>query len=854
MREKCRNAFTSEGLLLKVILLSTFVVAFSFASFSVAAPSLIPNLSEVETEEAKTEPVEQDAGTVASDAEEPPHESAKHDEEGIASELTPWRIEENLRAARAQLELALSPANAELALVKEIVEARKESDEALRRDRNIFRSRTSFEELEWVHEQWSRRAVALDEWRGRIDPLIDTLAQALQSAWESLQQEESLRKRTDGETASPLLTQRMKEIRLQLLEAEGRADKAHEQLRHTQEHLLVLSANIGTANQELENSRNRAFSTIWQLDAPPVWGKEFWTSGGGVGVGSDSLRSIWIGAIVDYGRGHPEALTVHLLIFIAGLWMARTLRQRGRSSAVFTPEILRAAEIAEYPTLSALLLGTLAGLWIHSGAPRPVSVLLFAIALPPLLFFLPKLGIGGLRRSAAIVASIFLVTRLQVLFPISPMIQRLLDLAESSLALYGFYGFFRNKGSADDTTGYRLVRQLGRLAFILIAASVVLNIVGASALARLLLRANLSSAFLMVAFFVGYGVCSAIFEILAEHRPLADLRLIRLHRDLFRSKVFAVLKLVLVLSWGYQTLQGFESWSLVSGMARSLLTYRFGVGTISFAIGNLLASVMIFWLWLVATKAISFVARVEILPRSSLPQGLQYTIFTLTRYALTGLGAIVAVGAAGVSLEKLSFAVGALGVGVGLGLQDIVRNFVAGLQLLFERPVKAGDMIQVGELVGEVKEIGIRASVVRAQSGADVILPNATLISEQVINWTWSDQLRRCVVLIGVAYGTDPEAATKVLEDAVKGVSNVLRHPNPQVLFLNFGDSSLDFQVRFWTSKAHTYWTVQSEVTLAIHQALAKANIAIPFPQRDLYIKSVPSELVDVLKRPKSGD
>ena len=219
-----------------------------------------------------------------------------------------------------------------------------------------------------------------------------------------------------------------------------------------------------------------------------------------------------------------------------------------------------------------------------------------------------------------------------------------------------------------------------------------------------------------------------------------------------------------------------------------------------------------------------------------------------TVYGILSLGVLVAASAAGVALSEFALLAGALGVGIGFGLQDLVNNFVSGLVLAFERPIRIGDTVEVGELLGDVRRIGLRASVVRTWEGAEVIVPNGTLLASQVINWTLSDRRRRIDVPVGVAYGTDPDRMLKILAEAVAKHPKVMPRPEPSMLFLGFGDSSLDFLARFWVGDMGSWFRIKSQVTLLIHTAIREASIEIPFPQRDLHLRTVDSAAGDALR------
>ena len=164
--------------------------------------------------------------------------------------------------------------------------------------------------------------------------------------------------------------------------------------------------------------------------------------------------------------------------------------------------------------------------------------------------------------------------------------------------------------------------------------------------------------------------------------------------------------------------------------------------------------------------------------------------------------------------------------------------------MLIERPVQSGDTVEFDQLKGIVQSIGIRASIVRTFQGADVVVPNQDFITGRFINWTLSDQTRRVDVPVGVAYGSDPERVLALLTDTVAQQARVNRDPAPDVLFTGFGDSSLDFMVRFWTA-ADTWLEAQSDVLVAVNRALADAGIEIPFPQRDLHVRSVSPGILD---------
>jgi potassium efflux system protein len=276
---------------------------------------------------------------------------------------------------------------------------------------------------------------------------------------------------------------------------------------------------------------------------------------------------------------------------------------------------------------------------------------------------------------------------------------------------------------------------------------------------------------------------------------------------------------------------------------KNALTYQIGIGSVKFSPGSLILLVFIIWFSFLVSRLIRFALDEDVYPRVHLAKGLPYAASTILHYLILLAGVFLALAAAGIDLTKFTVFLGALGVGVGIGLQNIVENFTSGLILLLERPVKVGDTIQMSHYQGQLRHIGLRSSIVKTGEGAEVIVPNGQLITEEVTNWTLSDSHRRIDINVGAEYGADPENVIKLLEKV--GISHPDALPdNPaRALFLGFGESSLDFQLRVWTANQNDLLYMKSELTIGVYKALKEAGIEIPFPQRDLHIKNINEEI-----------
>src|SRR5580704_5577245 len=231
--------------------------------------------------------------------------------------------------------------------------------------------------------------------------------------------------------------------------------------------------------------------------------------------------------------------------------------------------------------------------------------------------------------------------------------------------------------------------------------------------------------------------------------------------------------------------------------------------------------------------------RTRVLARTKLEVGQQYAIARIVGYIVLVLGFLIGVETVGVKLSSLAVIAGALGVGIGFGLQTIVNNFVSGLIILAERPIQIGDRIDLGNnTVGKVERIGARATHVLTNDNILIIVPNSEFVSSRVVNWTHIDPRVRFRIEVGVGYGSDPHVVEKLLLEVADGNSSVLKSPSPTVVFKTFGESSLNFELRVWSADmAHRAGSLESQMNFAIWDKFKEHGIEIPFPQRDLHLK-----------------
>jgi small-conductance mechanosensitive channel len=425
-----------------------------------------------------------------------------------------------------------------------------------------------------------------------------------------------------------------------------------------------------------------------------------------------------------------------------------------------------------------------------------------------------------------------------------------LTIAKSLLAtvivgvLVTLIGLVRPARPDEDTPGPRRLRPLNYFFLVLGIGTTVAAILGYIGFARFLSKQIVITGAIGATMYIGFLSASAI----SREGAFIDTALGRFMRRRFLLEdisldqlglvasvctnilIIAVGVPLILLQWGFQ-------WGDITSW-----TYRLAneitIGSVSFSLIGILTGVLVFALGYFLTRGFQGWLDGSVLARGRVDAGVRNSIRTAVGYAGIAVAALIGVSAAGINLSNLALVAGALSLGIGFGLQNIVSNFVSGLILLAERPFKAGDWIEAGAVTGTVKRISVRATEIETFQRQTVILPNSDLINAAVGNWTHRNKLGRVEIRIGVAYGSDVKRVHDILLEIGRGHPLVLKNPEPFVFFADFGASSLDFELRLYLSDILSGLSVQNEIRFQIVEAFEREGIEIPFPQRDIHIKS----------------
>ncbi len=342
-----------------------------------------------------------------------------------------------------------------------------------------------------------------------------------------------------------------------------------------------------------------------------------------------------------------------------------------------------------------------------------------------------------------------------------------------------------------------------------------------------------------------YLFAIAVLELILKQIPY---RVVQENRLAIVNRLVPVVGLLSGLLYLFILLKDWQIYPTREAAAHALLSMEIVLAGINISPKMILLTVGTVYIVYMFSKAIQKILLDSILPKYHVELGVQLSMVRLIHYSILIVGFVVLLNLLGFELTKLTIIGGALGVGIGFGLQAIVNNFASGLILLFERPIKVGDTVQIGNDLGEVKKLGLRATVVSTFDNAEIVIPNSDLITAPVTNWTLSGRKARLKVPVGVAYGTDIQKVLEILMRCAHENTQVLTQPQPTALFLAFGASSLDIELRVWIPNFSDRRQVLSALNQEIESEFSQAGIEIPFPQADLHVRSIDEHAAAALR------
>lgn len=374
------------------------------------------------------------------------------------------------------------------------------------------------------------------------------------------------------------------------------------------------------------------------------------------------------------------------------------------------------------------------------------------------------------------------------------------------------------------------------ISFLLILASTIANIFGYVPLSFFLFTALLVSIMSGLLIIVSVTIIEAFLKLIIMGNASEMYGSILDYGEKLILRILNLVKFIATIYWITIVLEAFLIYGPLLEWLMMILESKWVVGTVTISLKGILLFVFILFVSIWLSRFIRLLLEKEVFPRVKTGRGVPGIINLILRVIIMTTGIVLALAVLGVDFNKLTILMGALGVGIGFGLQDIINNLISGLVLVFERPIQVGDTVQFGAREGKVEEIGIRSSTIKTYDGSEVIVPNGKLISNELINLTLSDPILRIEVNLGVDYGSNPQEVIDILVMQAKLHPDVTNSPEAFAIFLGFGDFSLNFRLYAYTTEVNSRLRIRSELNLAIFQALDEAKIKIPYPIQNLNI------------------
>jgi small-conductance mechanosensitive channel len=647
------------------------------------------------------------------------------------------------------------------------------------------------------------------------------------------------------------------EVLFQIKDTQKSIDKLFEKICEKNNYLLkleieilILKEKINSVIEELNHWKqseefsilHRRHYPLWNANKEPIKSKETsfdaWVSFKG------NIKGVYTYLL------SPENFILTLLVILAllGFWFWRIKKVSTLSSSVDNDNKQASSKliIADKPLAAFVFSATVVSVIYFSNTPNLLSEFLLLVCLvssvpivrpnlharfKTLLFFIIVLYIMNTLKSYVWYTSLFyrlylyfelamlLVVIIKFTWPLRKTVR--LNVERFSLTLIKgvpFYIAIVLAGFASDTLGYtnftdfclKVLIQGGTLIVVLYGMITILE-----------------------------GLTSGTLQIYYSKNKVGDYQ----NKYVVEQKIMRAANTFAYLFSIFYFMYIIDVYDIVMNWLTLELNEPVDAGLITFTWGSILTFFGVLIGSYIITSIIAKFIEGGALDFLKLPKGVPAIISVVVRYFIIAFAIVLALSFLGVDFSSFNIMAGALGLGIGFGLQNIISNFISGLILIFERPIQSGDVVEVGSLLGNVRKIGVRSSNIRTFNGAEVVVPNSNLITNEVINWTLSDSVKRMEIKIGTAYGSSMREVVQIIKNAAEDYEKTLKDPEPQALFEAFGDSSLNFRLLYWVPVEFGILS-KSEISIDIYEKLAEHNITIPFPQRDVNFRKEDLQLL----------
>lgn len=600
--------------------------------------------------------------------------------------------------------------------------------------------------------------------------------------------------------------------------------------------------------EDLNTLKNSEVYDLFYLRHPPIWKTSFKktpideTQNQEIESIHGNVSGIYRLAKNDKGKIIIFALFVGLFTLIVRYF------KRGFEKYPFedNDEVIIIAKnlIINRHTLCIIFLSLLLAKFYFTSIPKLLSdsttLLLIIVSIP----IIKPLMTERFKNILYFVVLFYILNSAKTYFWFSSLGYRLYLLIESVIVIIILYHFTNPylKTRALFKSGFNwLLIRLVPFIYFLSVVSIISNILGYTNLTDISLKVSTQSSIITTLFYSLALILNGIVISIIHRHFTVKKTYSAFERKHIENRALKTIRITVYVLWSISFLGMIDVLRPLTEYLRDAFSEPYQIGSLTFTLGAVVSFILTLIISFCLTRLVSFLINDDdgVLRFLKLPKGVPAAVSVVIRYFIIGFGIILALSALGVDLSKFNLMAGALGLGIGFGLQTVVSNFISGLILVFERPILPGDTVEVNNLLGTVNRIGVRSSSISTFDGAEVVVPNNNLISNDLINWTLSNNTKRVEILIGTTYDSDPNKILNILEEVANAHQYTLKDPEPRALFNDFGDSSLNFRLLFWVYYEFGL-QAKSDVSIAIYNKFKEEGIEIPFPQRDLNIRNFP--------------
>jgi len=617
----------------------------------------------------------------------------------------------------------------------------------------------------------------------------------------------------------------------------------NDRLTETENALTVAEGEINEINSLLSSKRKDILKNIWSAEYPPIWSMHREDSGSSIAKFKATVHT----RIEDLKKSinsHTDFYYSIFFSFVFILSIVLLLKIKSRKDPITNPTSLWDTHLlVKYPILSTFIILSFV-LFIFYSIPLELKSLLFLISIIPFSILLWELNP---KRGAYTVGFFVFYCLAFILIPYlgeSIILLRYGLLFLNGLSILLLLLLRNNRQLMDEEKSY----WLGTLPFLIYTfiflnvLAVIGNLIGNVQLAMILTETSIGTFLAFAIIKESVKLVYSLLYLLIMQFLFSISNIIKDDHEEVLNDLYRLLKFCGYFLWLYVILGLLKIRKNLMENLLNFINKPLNIGELSISLGNVIAFFLIIQLSLWVSQFIRYFLDKEVYPRTEIDKGVASTFSIMIRYSFIVFGFMLALAGAGVKYSNIAIGMGALGVGIGFGLQNIVANFISGIILALERPIKIGDIIKVGDVEGEVKDIGMRASQIRSWEGADVFIPNGSLISQNLANKTYKDRKRRLDLEVRLALGSDIPAASQVVLDAAITVPELF---NPYINFVGVKEGAAVLNVYGWVNDFSQGMAVGTLFRAAVYQALINGGFELPVPLLNVTINEKGNKRID---------